>query len=79
MGTKHGTEDIPMTTVTPRMAEAGADVILGEKGVADFGVFFSAPDLAAKVYRAMDTLRASSRNRASRRNPARSKRRRGTT
>jgi hypothetical protein len=35
------------------MAEAGALVILREPSVAAFGVTFSAPDLAAKVYQAM--------------------------
>ena len=44
-------DDIP--EVTPEMADAGASIILAEPGVADFGVFFSAPDLAERVYRAM--------------------------
>jgi hypothetical protein len=35
------------------MMEAGAAVILDEPGVAEFGVFFSAPDLAKKVFLAM--------------------------
>ena len=45
--------------VTSEMAEIGADIILGEPGVADLGVFFSAPDLAEKVYQAMDRVRQS--------------------
>lgn len=39
--------------ITPEMIEAGEDVILCELGGADLGGFFSAPDLARKVYLAM--------------------------
>jgi hypothetical protein len=45
--------------VTPEMANLGADIILSERGVADFGVFFSAPDLAARVFQAMESARLS--------------------
>lgn len=38
---------------TPAMIEAGAQVILEEVGGADLGGFFSAPDLAARVFAAM--------------------------
>jgi hypothetical protein len=38
--------------ITEEMIEAGADVLLGELGGA-VSVFWSAPDLAKRVYRAM--------------------------
>lgn len=44
--------------VTPAMVEVGADTILREPGVADLGVFFSARDLAVKVYGAMTRARS---------------------
>ena len=43
--------------ITPEMIEAGAEAILGEVGGADLGGFFSAPDLAVAVYRAMHIRR----------------------
>jgi basic membrane lipoprotein Med (substrate-binding protein (PBP1-ABC) superfamily) len=43
----------PEATITPEMLEAGADAILCEVGGADLGGFFSAYDLAERVYRAM--------------------------
>jgi hypothetical protein len=45
--------------VTSEMADLGADVILSERGVAEIGVFFSAPDLAVKVFLAMESARLS--------------------
>jgi outer membrane lipoprotein SlyB len=39
--------------VTPEMVEAGEDAVLGEIGGADLGGYFSASDLAIKVFRAM--------------------------
>lgn len=39
--------------ITPEMIEAGSKAILEEIGGADLGGFFSAPDLAVEVYRAM--------------------------
>ncbi len=49
-------EEEPEIKITPKMMEAGADIILGSVGGADLGESFCAPDLAAKVYRAMDAL-----------------------
>jgi len=51
----------PEIVVTPEMIEAGEDTILGVVGGADLGGFFSAPDLAKKVYEAMEHLRRSER------------------
>jgi hypothetical protein len=62
MGIERKTEDIPEVEVTPEMADLGGRIILAEPGVADYGVFFSAPDLAAKVYEAMQRLRPISRD-----------------
>ena len=39
--------------ITPEMIDAGADAILCVVGGADLGGFFSAQELAARVYRAM--------------------------
>jgi hypothetical protein len=39
--------------ITPEMVEAGADVLLGEFGGDGSNHFWSAPDLAREVYRAM--------------------------
>jgi hypothetical protein len=64
--------------VTPAMKDVGARVILAEDGVADQGVFFSAPDLAARVFSAMEQVRPQP-HRFPRHNPARRQRRRGTT
>ena len=43
--------------ITPEMIEAGEDVILCEVGGANLGGLFSAPELAARVFRAMDSVR----------------------
>lgn len=43
---------MPLREPTPEMVEAGAEVILGELG-GSVDRFWSAPDLAALVYRAM--------------------------
>lgn len=47
--------------ITPQMIEAGAAEILGEIGGSeDVGGYFSARDLAEKVFRAMEIARARS-------------------
>ena len=43
--------------VTPEMLAAGEDVILCEVGGAELGGYFSARDLAIRVYRAMGSVR----------------------
>jgi len=48
-----GSKDGDIANVTPEMLEAGEAVILAALGGADLGGFFSAAELAAKVYRAM--------------------------
>jgi len=45
------------TEITPEMIDDGEDVILCEVGGADLGGYFSARDLAERVYRAMDSAR----------------------
>jgi hypothetical protein len=57
----------PGIEVTPEMIEAGAYVISGELG--DVGGYFSAPDLAAEVYRAMACLDLSRRDPSRGQNP----------
>jgi len=47
---------IPEIEVTPEMTDAGCEIIFSTPGVAEFGVFFSGDELAAKVYRAMAAL-----------------------
>ncbi len=47
--------------ITPGMIDAGERAILREPGVAEVGVYFSARELAEKVYLAMESLRKSSR------------------
>lgn len=65
--------------ITPEMIEAGADLILQESGVADFGVFFDARDLAKRVYLAMGNLASSKPDQATLHNPEELLRRRDTT
>ena len=48
--------DNSSTEITPEMIEAGEDVILCEVGGADLG-YFSASDLAYRVFRAMERTR----------------------
>lgn len=59
--------------ITPEMAEAGMEAIFGEPGVAEVGVFFSARDLAVKVYRAMDSRRDKTPHRAAKHSRAKRK------
>ena len=47
-------DDVAENGITAEMAEIGAEIILRELGFTDFGVSFSVPDLAAKVFAAMD-------------------------
>jgi hypothetical protein len=42
--------------ITPEMIESGANVIICEVGGADLGGFFSARDLAERVFRAMKSV-----------------------
>jgi hypothetical protein len=49
--------------ITKEMIEAGAEVLLGELGGAVFS-FWSAPDLAIRVYLAMSSRSETSRHRA---------------
>lgn len=51
------TADIANDEIGTDMLAAGEAVILEEVGGADLGGFFSARDLAARVYRAMDNLK----------------------
>jgi hypothetical protein len=53
----------PEGDITEAMTEAGAMEILGEVGGADLGGFFSAEELANKVYRAMERIRQKDRAR----------------
>lgn len=64
--------------VTPEMADAGANVIFQTDGVAPLGVFFSGPDLAEKVYRAMECVRLQP-NKEQRRNRRARQHNHGTT
>lgn len=43
--------------ITPEMIAAGEQAILEQVGWAEFGPSFSAPDLAAEIFRAMRGLR----------------------
>jgi hypothetical protein len=43
--------------ITPEMIDAGSEAILGRVGGANLGGFFSAPQLAEQVYRAMANCR----------------------
>ena len=62
------------------IADSTFNAILNEKDpVAPLGVFFSAPDLAEKVYRAMHNRRATSRRRVAKRNHVGCAQRHGTT
>lgn len=53
--------------ITPAMIDAGEDAILCEVGGADLGGYFSARELACRVYRAMDSLRTTKSSPPSRR------------
>jgi hypothetical protein len=55
---------IPEVEITPDMVSAGEDAILGVVGGADLGGSFSAPDLAAKVYEAMELHRIGAPNKS---------------
>ena len=57
----HETDAEDAIEITPEMIEIGADVILGVVGGADLGGFFSAPELAEKVFRAMAIHRHSAK------------------
>jgi len=50
------TEPIDEIEITPEMIEAGESVILSEVGGADLGGWFSASDLAVRVFLAMRAL-----------------------
>ena len=66
---------VASSKITPEVIEAGATSILREPGVAELGVFFSARDLAVKVYRAMQCERPRPRKFPPRNCAAREKRR----
>ena len=50
--------------VTLEMAEIGGAIILRQPRVADWGVFFSGPDLARKVCEAMELARITKPNKS---------------
>lgn len=65
--------------ITREMIEAGADVLLCEFGGSATAHYWSAPDLAAKVYAAMNAIAPKDAHRARSRNRPRRAPRPGTT